>query len=137
MSNVNYSLKHKGLRLITPVMLGLKLKKELRLFTKFYGSDIIWLRKIYEKLEAGELRMGKIEIFKNILDGGGDTAFVYNGKVHIVSLVYSIEKGKAVFSAYSFNDIEYRTIEDLLENAYIDNIQLKNIIPNVTDIYED
>ena len=118
-------------------MLGLKLKKELRLFTKFYGSDIIWLRKIYEKLEAGELRMGKIEIFKNILDGGGDTAFVYNGKVHIVSLVYSIEKGKAVFSAYSFNDIEYRTIEDLLENAYIDNIQLKNIIPNVTDIYED
>lgn len=81
--------------------------------------------------------MKKIDIFNNILESGGDVAFVYNENVYTVSLIYGVEKTKTVFLAYSFNDVEYKTIADLLENAYIDNIPLKDVIPNASDIYED
>ena len=78
--------------------------------------------------------MEKIEIFKSILNVGAELVFIYKEKKYNVGVVYN---NKGIVCANTFNDIEYNTIEDLLENAYIDNVPLKDIIPNVTDIYED
>lgn len=78
--------------------------------------------------------MEKIEIFKNLLEVGAEVVFVYNGQIYNVGVVYN---KKGIVCAHIFNDIEYETIEDLLENASINNIPLKFVIPNATDIYED
>ncbi len=78
--------------------------------------------------------MEKIEIFKGLLDVGAEVVFVYNGQIYNIGVVYN---DKGVVCAYVFNNIEYDKIEDLLEDTSIDNIPLKFVISNATDIYED
>ncbi len=81
--------------------------------------------------------MEKISVLRNILDSGGDVVFVYNGQTYSINLVYIVKNKNAEFYAYSFNGIEYKDIDSMLDNAFINSISLRQIIHNATDIYED
>lgn len=78
--------------------------------------------------------MEKIDILRKLLDDGCEVDIYYNNKLYHIGVVYN---DKGIVCANVFNGEEYSSIEELLNNACIDNIPLKDVIPNVTDIYED